>query len=171
MKGIKSEEESIMSTKVEKRGVFEKAGYRNLILWKNLYDLRRLVYEITKSFPKSEYRRISQMRDAARSAKQNLQEGHRHSSRKHYIYFLDIAHASLHELAGDVEDSYDDQLIGAEQFEQLVSLINRTDYLFKRIIESLKNSKTDRNLNSFLLPPRSSAPIPSLSSHSFYDPS
>lgn len=41
-------------------------GFKKLIVWKNAYDLRRMVYEITRRFPKSEMRRVSQMRDAAR---------------------------------------------------------------------------------------------------------
>jgi len=57
-----------------KRGVFEKAGYRKLILWQNLYQFRHLVYDATRTFPSSEYRRVAQMRDAARSSKQNVQE-------------------------------------------------------------------------------------------------
>ena len=85
------------------------------------------------------------MRDAARSAKQNVQEGYRHKSRKHYLYFLDIAHASLHELAGDVEDSCDDGLIKSDQFDGLASLVGRTDYLFRRTIDGLNSSKVDRS--------------------------
>lgn len=127
----------------QKRGVFEKAAYRKLVLWKNLYELRKMVYDITKEFPSIEIRRVSQMRDAARSAKQNVQEGHRSKSRAQFLRFLDIAHSSLHELAGDVEDSYDDGLLSEVRFEELCSLINRTDYLFVRTISSLKAPTTE----------------------------
>jgi four helix bundle protein len=126
-----------METLIEKRGIFKDAGYRDLAVWKNLYELRRRVYLVTKPFPKHEYRRVSQMRDAARSAKQNIQEGYRHKSRKHYVHFLEIAHASLHELAGDIEDSYDDELISGKEFELLASLVGRSDYLFRRTIDGL----------------------------------
>lgn len=51
-------------------------GFRKIIVWQNTYKLRKLVYEITKRFPQSEMRRVSQMRDAARSMKQNIQEGY-----------------------------------------------------------------------------------------------
>jgi four helix bundle protein len=130
-----------MSAKIEKRGIFKDAGYRNLALWRNLYELRRTVFTTTRNFPRDELRRISQMRDAARSAKQNLQEGYRHKSRKQYLHFLDIADSSLHELAGDIEDSYDDELITDEQFDGLASLIGRTDFLFRRTIDGLNHSK------------------------------
>ena len=44
-------------------------GYKKLAVWKNAYELRKLIYKITVRFPKSEMRRVSQMRDAARSIK------------------------------------------------------------------------------------------------------
>jgi len=130
-----------MGAESEKQGIFKDAGYRKLIPWKNAYDLRKTVYRITQSFPKLEYRRISQMRDAARSAKQNIQEGYRLKSRPQHVHFLGIAHASLHELAGDIEDSYDNGLISSEQFDVLASLVGRTDYLFRRTIDALNGSK------------------------------
>jgi len=130
-----------MGTEIEKRGIFRDAGYRKLVLWKNTFELRNSVYEMTQSFPKSEFRRISQMRDSARSTKQNIQEGYRHKSRKHYLHFLDIAHASLHELAGDIEDCYDDKLVTPKQFDILASLVGRTDFLFRRTIDGLNASK------------------------------
>jgi hypothetical protein len=46
-------------------------GYKKLIVWQNCKLLRKMIYEITQKFPKSEYRRVSQMNDAARSTKQN----------------------------------------------------------------------------------------------------
>jgi four helix bundle protein len=88
----------------------KKEGYKKLIVWQNLQKLRRKIFEITKRFPKSEYRRVSQMRDAARSAKQNVQEGYGQTLNK-YINALNIAHGSLHELHGDIEDCYEDKLI------------------------------------------------------------
>jgi four helix bundle protein len=140
-----SNQNNEMGTKVEKRGIFNDAGYRKLVLWTNVYELRKMVYEMTKSFEKAEYRRTSQMRDAARSAKQNIQEGYRHKSRKTYLHYLGIAHASLHELAGDIEDCFDDELISDQQFEKVSSLIGRTDYLFRRTIDGLNGTKVNKS--------------------------
>lgn len=33
-------------------------SYKRLVVWKNAYKLRLLVYRITKKFPKSEMRRV-----------------------------------------------------------------------------------------------------------------
>lgn len=114
----------------------EDLGYKKLIVWKNAYRLRRLIYEATKEFPKLETRRISQMRDAARSVKQNIQEGYMRTLPT-YINCLNISQGSLLELKGDVEDCYDDGLINKDTFLIIDELVGKTEYLFKRLIQSL----------------------------------
>jgi len=111
-------------------------GYRKLVVWRNAYKLRRLVYEITRRFSKSEFRRVSQMRDAARSIKQNIQEGYGKSLGE-YIHSLGISQGSLREVSGDIEDSYDDGLINEEEYKSLKELCGKTDYLLIRLIQSL----------------------------------
>ncbi|MDP3244687.1 MAG: four helix bundle protein [bacterium] len=130
-------------------------GYKKLILWQNLKLLRKRVYDIAGRFPGIEHRRVSQMNDAARSAKQNIQEGYGQTILK-YLNALNIAHASLHELHGDIEDCYEDQLITEEEFKELDALCGKTDYLFKRLIQSLqkfKNPATPRSTPSHLAQP------------------
>jgi four helix bundle protein len=113
-------------------------GYKKLIVWKNARELRIKIYQATADFPKSEMRRVSQMRDAARSVKQNIQEGYGRRSRAEYIRFLEIGRGSLAELQGDLEDCFEDRLIAAEAFRELHQLCKRTDYIFTRLMNSLK---------------------------------
>lgn len=114
-----------------------KEGFRKLIVWQNAYKLRKLVYETTKRFPNSEMRRVSQMRDAARSVKQNIQEGYGKSLGE-YIHSLGISQGSLRELSGDIDDCFEDRLITRQEFERLNELCGKTDYLFMRLIQSLR---------------------------------
>lgn len=123
------------------REIMNKEGFKKLVIWKNTYKLRRLIYEITKKFSKSEIRRVSQMRDAARSVKQNIQEGYSRRSRGEYLHFLEISRGSLAELSGDIEDCYDDGLISKDEFETLEKLCVKTRYLFMRLIQSLRSSQ------------------------------
>jgi len=69
-------------------------AYRKLIIWKNACEIRRKIYKITSRFPKLEMRRISQMNDAARSIKQNIQEGY-FKSTKSYINYLITSKGSV----------------------------------------------------------------------------
>lgn len=89
-------------------------------------------------------RRISQMNDAARSIKQNIQEGYKRNSLGDYIRSLNIAQGSLGELMGDVDDCYEDELIDKAKFDKLKELLGKTDYLFKRLIQSLKRKKGEK---------------------------
>lgn len=53
------------------------AAYEKLRFYQNICKIRRLIYRLTEKFPKSLMRLVSQMRDSARSAKQNIREGYR----------------------------------------------------------------------------------------------
>ncbi len=108
--------------------------YKKLVVWKNAQELRKLIYDVTVDFPKGEFKRIAQMRDAARSVKQNIQEGRKRISELEFLRFLDIARASLAELGGDVEDCREDSLLGEDLFQKIQVLIRKTDYLFHRLI-------------------------------------
>lgn len=117
-------------------------GYKKLVLWRNTHELRQRIYQLTADFPKSEFRRISQMRDAARSVKQNIQEGYQRHSLGEYVRFLEIAKASLAELQGDLEDCFEDSLLSATSFQEVHRLCKRTDYLFARLLQSLKRKRS-----------------------------
>lgn len=120
-------------------------GYRKLIVWRNLCILRKRIHEITSRFPRGEWRRVEQMRDAARSTKQNIQEGYCQSLNR-YIYVLkNIVKGSLNELTGDIEDCYDDKLITEEEFKELKELCGKTDYLLNRQIWGLEKLREKKN--------------------------
>lgn len=121
----------------------ENRGYKKLVVWQNTKKLRRLVYSITEDFPKSEYRRISQMRDAARSSKQNIQEGYKRGTIGAYIQALRISKGSLAELEGDIEDCFEDKLINREEYKKLMEICGKTDYLFNRLIDSLEKKRRE----------------------------
>jgi len=118
----------------------EQFGYKKLIIWQNSYNLRILIYNITKRFSSIEVRRVSQMRDAARSVKQNIQEGY-FKSTKSFISYLRISLGSLSELQGDVLDCFDDKLISQKEFEDLDELIGKTQFLLNRTIKGLNKKQ------------------------------
>lgn len=119
----------------------EEIGYRKLIVWQNAKELRKKIYDFTKKFPAIEVRRVSQMRDAARSVKQNIQEGYCRNSLGDYIRSLEISRGSLGELMGDLDDCFEDELINQESFQSLRSLCIKTKYLLDRLLTSLDEKK------------------------------
>lgn len=127
-----------IGTMREKRGTGrDNKGFKKLIVWQNAAEIRRLVYRITARLPVAELRRVSQMRDAARSFKQNIQEGYKKRSVKEYIKYLGNSQSSLAELEGDIDDCLEDGLITEQEFDRLKELCGKTDYLLNRQIQSL----------------------------------
>lgn len=114
-----------------------KQGYKFLVVWKNLSELRRRIYSITKNLPKSERRRISQMNDAARSAKPNLQEGY-FKSTAGFVRYLMVSQGSLGELRGDLDDYRENSLITESDFGELDPFCGKTAFLVSRLIDPLR---------------------------------
>lgn len=120
-------------------------GYKKLIVWQNAAILRKKVYDLTKTFPKSELRRVSQMQDAARSVKQNIQEGYSRKALGDYIRSIEISKGSLGELMGDLDDCHEDELITSEVYTEINKLCIRTHYLFDRLLFALYKKRKSEN--------------------------
>ncbi len=70
-------------------------AYERLRFYQDICEIRRLVYKITSSFTKTHMRLISQMKDAARSAKQKIREGYRKGSAGEFAHSIRISHRGL----------------------------------------------------------------------------
>lgn len=166
-------------------------GYRYLAPWTNAALLRSLIRLLTAGFPKGEYRRKTQMDDAARSVVRNIEEGFKRPDTKSYLDFLGFSQGSLEEVKGDVRECLEDGLlksvpgsslkgigIDLENFkgwlrdhktspnlpyphltpltpedltyEIFLELINKTDYLTRKLVESLQaKMKRDEDHEKF----------------------
>jgi four helix bundle protein len=111
--------------------------YEKLKFYQDICEIRRLIYKITERFAKTHLKLVSQMRDAARSAKQNIREGYKKGSLGEFIHSIKISQGSLEELAGDIEDCLEDKLITEEEFAKLSKLFRSAEFLSSRYLESL----------------------------------
>lgn len=94
-------------------------------------------------------RRISQMQDAARSVKQNIQEGYSRRSLAEYLQGLNISKGSLGELIGDIDDCLDDGLLNNQEFKELDELAGKTLYLLDRLMQSLRRMQEEKRWVKF----------------------
>ncbi|MGD0129237.1 MAG: four helix bundle protein [Terriglobia bacterium] len=79
-------------------------GHKDLVVWQKAMDLVIAVYQLTKSFPKSEvYGLASQIQRAAVSVPSNIAEGHGLKQTQAYARHLAIANGSLTELETQLE--------------------------------------------------------------------
>lgn len=113
------------------------APYEKLKFYQNICEIRRLIYRITKRFEKTHLRLVSQMRDAARSAKQNIREGYRKDTAGEFSHSIKISAGSLNELEGDTDDCLEDHLISKEEHAKLKNLFSITNYQIDRYLDSL----------------------------------
>ena len=118
-------------------GGYQEAPYERLKFYQNICEIRRLIYKITEKFYKTHIRLVAQMRDSARSAKQNIREGHRKDTAGEFIHSIKISAGSLSELEGDIDDCFEDRLIDKDKYNTLKDLIGKTNYQINRYLDSL----------------------------------
>ncbi len=112
-------------------------SYKELIAYKKGYELVKIVYEITSSFPKEErYGITSQMRRAAISIPSNIAEGYMRGS-KEYLQFLKIALGSSAELETQISLSYDLKFFDKNNFDKSLNLLQEVIKLLVTYIKKL----------------------------------
>jgi four helix bundle protein len=73
--------------------------FRDLVVWRRAFELCVIVYRVTETLPAHErYGLSAELRKTVRSIAYNIAEGHRRTSTREYVRFLDIARGSAAEL-------------------------------------------------------------------------
>jgi four helix bundle protein len=74
-------------------------GYEDLVVWRKGMELVKIVYEITRIFPRDEkFGLVSQMRRAAVSVPSNIAEGQSRHTTGEFVQFISHAEGSVAEL-------------------------------------------------------------------------
>lgn len=111
--------------------------YRDLIVWKEAMEIARLVYLLTREFPREEaFGLTSQLRRSASSIPANIAEGFGRAQRKSFIQFLRIAQGSLKELETHAILS---NQVGLLADGQLNDLFERCQRLGKRLVRFVRS--------------------------------
>ena len=109
-------------------------SYKDLTIWQKSIELTKIIYTLTKSYPKEEqYGLTAQIRRAAVSVPSNIAEGHTRYGSREFTHFLYIARGSLAEI--DTQ-SYIAQQLGYIDEQQYLSIFSKIDEL-QRMIFSL----------------------------------
>jgi four helix bundle protein len=117
-----------------------KMDYKELDIWIQARKLVKIVYVLTKSFPKDEqFALTSQIRRCAVSVPSNIAEGCGRQSNKETIHFLHIARGSLYELetqlilADDLGYISLDILTTLDEVERVKKLLNGFIKYYKQL--------------------------------------
>ncbi len=109
-------------------------GFRKLIVWQKSMDLVKVIYSITKMFPKEEvFSLTSQMRRAAISIPSNIAEGTSRKSKNDYKHFMSMARGSALELETQIEISYQLKYCNADQTSDSISRLQEIERMLNKL--------------------------------------
>lgn len=121
-------------------------SYRKLVVWQKSMELVKLIYDVTRKFPKEEiFGLTAQMRRSAVSVPSNIAEGSQRNSAKEFINFILIAKASLAELETQILVAKD-QGYGTTGKIQLA--LNKAEELNKMLYAFLLTLRKQASLTS-----------------------
>ena len=116
-------------------------GLRDLRTYQLAKKLAHLVYDMTSSFPKGEYRLIGQMRGSAVSVFGNIAEGYGRNALGDYLRFCEIARGSLSELGSYIEFCQERKLLEPKHESQMSEVYNHTWNTLGVLLRSLKDKQ------------------------------
>ena len=91
-------------------------GYKASAAWQTASLLRDLIQLYLGNIPSNQFRRKTQLEDAARSIVANIEEGWARPSTKEYLDYLGFSQGSLTEVRGDIERLYVDGYLKSGKF-------------------------------------------------------
>lgn len=132
----------------------EIVSYRDLDVWQQARVLVRIIYQLTRSFPKDEqFGLISQLRRAVISVPSNIAEGCGRNHFKDSTQFFFIARGSLYEVETQLIVSSDLGFLPEQEMEAALSQITRCKKLLNGFINYFQrqtNNNQPTTINEIL---------------------
>lgn len=114
--------------------------FTDLNVWKEGHKLVVMIYQLTKTFPKSEtYSLVDQMRRAAASITANIAEGFGRQTYREKLQYYYMAQGSLIELKNFILIAKDVNYLNKNDFNSLVEQANLTHKLLQGLIQKTKS--------------------------------
>jgi four helix bundle protein len=115
-------------------------SYRDLIVWQQSFELAKLCYFKTRSFPRTEaFGLTAQIRRAGASIPCNIAEGNGRENTGSYIQFLRVSQGSLKELETHVLLAQAVELMPEADAEQVLAKCERVGKLLRALIRTLQD--------------------------------
>ena len=116
-------------------------NFKELKVWQLAMSISKEVFIATRLFPSEEkFTLISQMMRSAISIPSNIAEGCGRNSDKHFLHFLDISLASLHELQYCILLSYDLSYIPKEIYDSTNNKLAEVKAKLINLIKSIRKN-------------------------------
>jgi len=116
-------------------------SFEELEVWKRARELKKEIFELTKSFPGSEkFGLIDQLRRSSRSVPSQIAEGHGRRTFPDRLRFCIIARGSLAETLNHLIDALDSSYINDEQLKYFRKKIEEVERLLNGYINYLEKN-------------------------------
>lgn len=113
-------------------------SFKKLLIWQRGIELVKIVYVLTRSFPKEElYGLTAQSRRSAVSVPSNIAEGSQRTSDKEFANFILISKGSLAELHTQIDIAYELEYISQEQLQSVIQKIEEIDRMIYAFYQKL----------------------------------
>lgn len=133
-------------------------SFKDLLVWQKGMQIVKLVYELTKFFPKEEiYGLTSQIRRASTSIPLNIAEGYGRNSRKSYASFLRNARASNQEVETAVLVAIMLKFINEDDARIVLDELEQESKMLNALIDKIGIQEKE-DFDGKLLPPASCLP-------------
>jgi four helix bundle protein len=114
-------------------------NYKDLDAWKTGCELTKLIYQVTRQFPKEEmFGLTSQLRRSAVSVPSNIAEGYGRGARSEYARFLKISRGSLNELETQLIISEQLEFLSADQMKNILDILQKSFRILQGLINSVE---------------------------------
>ena len=116
-------------------------GFRRLEVVKEAHLLVKVIYEVTKKFPRDElFGLTSQLRRAVVSVPTNIIEGQARAGRREFLNFLNIANGSLVEVEYLLGLSSDLDYFKKEDYDRIENQRRKVAVCLTRVRRSLRDN-------------------------------
>lgn len=112
-------------------------AFEKLKVWEEIRILIRMIYSLTKVYPKEEqFGIVNQIRRAVISVSSNLVEGSSRTSSKDQAHFYQLSYSSLMEVLSQVIVSKDLSYISESEYIETRTKIQSVSYLLNQLRKS-----------------------------------
>jgi len=116
-------------------------GFRKLRVWQEAHEFVKMMYKVTKKFPREELFCLTlQIRRAAISIPANIAEGYAYRSDKKLLQHLGIADGSLAEIEYYLELARDLGFLNNHQHQELEDQRRKVGAYLRKFIKAIKES-------------------------------
>ena len=118
-------------------------SFEDLECWKLGRDIRRVIYSLTKKFPKEETYGLTQhLKKTARSITNNIAEGYGRFHFQENIQFCRISRGSAYEAVDQLLEANDEKYIAKYELQETRELINKFLRVLNGYINYLKRASS-----------------------------